>query len=260
MRATSSPSTLTAASLTRCTRARIAPYSARMAAADAIDAYLAGEPDLRARRLAHGEWGITVPAETLGGYPLDVGLRIADGLLRAQAWRSPPAGDLVDPWMLLWWNRQTRLVRFACTRGRDIWVHADLPVAAVDERGVDRLLGLLVEAAVAVRERRAARRPAQAAAREPVAQRAVVGAVGAHARRRAPRGGAPRAGGPSSRASARGRSARSRSRGSAPPGRRTPRRPARSGPSGSRRGRAPRGSTPCRGRASGRARAGSRRP
>ena len=57
--------------------------------------------------------------------------------------------------MLLWWNRQTRLVRFACTRGRDIWVHADLPVAAVDERAVDRLLGLLVEAAVAVRERAA---------------------------------------------------------------------------------------------------------
>ncbi len=43
--------------------------------------------------------------------------------------------------MLLWWNRQTRFVRFACTRGRDIWVHADLPVAAVDERAVDRLLG-----------------------------------------------------------------------------------------------------------------------
>ena len=58
--------------------------------------------------------------------------------------------------MLLWWNRQTRMVRFACTRSQDIWVHADLPVAAVDERAVDRLLGLLVEAAVAVRDRAAA--------------------------------------------------------------------------------------------------------
>ncbi len=123
-----------------------------MAATDTIDAYLAGEPDLRGRRLAHGEWGIQVPAETLGGYPLDIGLRIADGLLRAQALALPAGGDLVDPWMLLWWNRQTRLVRFACTRGRDIWVHADVPVATLDERGVDRLLGLLVEAAVAVRD------------------------------------------------------------------------------------------------------------
>ena len=53
--------------------------------------------------------------------------------------------------MLLWWNRQTRLVRFGCTRWQDIWVHADLPVTAVDERGVDRLLGLVAEAVVAVR-------------------------------------------------------------------------------------------------------------
>jgi hypothetical protein len=121
-----------------------------MAAIDAVDSYLAGEPELGVRRLAHGEWGITVPAETLGGHALDVGLRIADGLLRAQAMALPGAGDL-DPWMLLWWNRQTRLVRFACTRSRDVWVHADLPVAATDEVGVDRLLGLLVEAAQAVR-------------------------------------------------------------------------------------------------------------
>ena len=123
-----------------------------MAAIDAIDAYLASEPDLRSRRLAHGEWGLQVPAEALGEYPLDVGLRISDGLLRAQALALPDAAELVDPWMLLWWNRQTRLARFACTRGRDIWVHADQPVAALDERDVDRLLGLVVEAAVAVRQ------------------------------------------------------------------------------------------------------------
>ena len=67
--------------------------------------------------------------------------------------------------MLLWWNRQTRLVRFACTRGRDIWVHADLPVAALDERDVDRLLGLVVEAAVAVRRARRGLRRRRRAAR-----------------------------------------------------------------------------------------------
>jgi hypothetical protein len=121
-----------------------------MAAVDAIESYVDGLPALRARRLAHAEWGITVPGDELGGEPLDVGLRIVDGLLRAQAVALHAAGDL-DPWMLLWWNRQTRLVRFGCTRSRDIWVHADLPASSVDERSVDRLLGLLVEAAVAVR-------------------------------------------------------------------------------------------------------------
>jgi hypothetical protein len=77
-------------------------------------------------------------------------LRIADGLLRVQAIALHGASDL-DPWMLLWWNRQTRLVRFGCTRSRDIWVHADIPVSDADERGVDRLLGLVTEAVVAVR-------------------------------------------------------------------------------------------------------------
>ncbi len=122
-----------------------------MAAVDVVDQYLAAQPELGLRRLAHGEWGITIPADALGGWPLDVGLRIADELLRAQAMALPGAEDL-DPWMLLWWNRQTRLVRFGCTRSRDIWVQADLPVAAVDERGVDRLLGLITEGALAVRD------------------------------------------------------------------------------------------------------------
>ncbi|MBA3262597.1 MAG: hypothetical protein H0T69_09045 [Thermoleophilaceae bacterium] len=121
-----------------------------MAAVDAVQSYVSELPALRARRLAHGEWGITVPGDELDGEPLDVGLRVADGLLRAQAVALHEAGDL-DPWMLLWWNRQTRMVRFGCTRSRDLWVHADLPAACVDEPAVDRLLGLLVEAVVALR-------------------------------------------------------------------------------------------------------------
>src|SRR5215211_4947631 len=121
-----------------------------MAAVDAIETYVSGLPDLRARRLAHTEWGLTVPGDQLDGEPLDVGLRLAEGLLRVQAVALHGAGDL-DPWMLLWWNRQTRLVRFGCTRSQDIWVHADIPVSDADERGVDRLLGLITEAVVALR-------------------------------------------------------------------------------------------------------------
>jgi hypothetical protein len=121
-----------------------------VAAVDEVEAYVGGVPELRARRLAHGEWGITIPGERLDGAPLDVGLRISDGLLRAQAVALHGASDL-DPWLLLWWNRQTRMVRFGCTRSRDIWIHADLPAPAVDEQAVDRLLGLVVEAALTVR-------------------------------------------------------------------------------------------------------------
>ena len=80
-----------------------------------------------------------------------MGLRIADGLLRVQA-RGPARGRRPRPVDAAWWNRQTRHVRFACTRSRDIWVHADLPVTGLDDRGVDRLLGLVTEASVAVRD------------------------------------------------------------------------------------------------------------
>ena len=123
-----------------------------MAAVDEVEAYLSSVPGLGARRLAHAEWGIAIPGENVSGEPVEASIRIADGLVRVQAF-ARPAGDDLDPWMVLWWNRQTRLVRFGCTRSRDIWVHADLPVSDADQRGLDRLLGLVTEAVVAVRGR-----------------------------------------------------------------------------------------------------------
>ena len=90
------------------------------------------------------------PGDRVSGDPIEASLRISDGLLRVQAIALHAGGDL-DPWKLLWWNRQTRLVRFGCTRSKDLWVHADIPVSDADERGVDRLLGLITEAVVAVR-------------------------------------------------------------------------------------------------------------
>jgi len=122
-----------------------------MAAIDEVEAYFASMPGLKARRLAHTEWGIVVPGDNLvGGEPIEASLRIADRLLRLQALALHAASDL-DPWMLLWWNRQTRLVRFGASQARDIWVHGDIPIAAVDEPGIDRLLGLVTEAVVGVR-------------------------------------------------------------------------------------------------------------
>ena len=120
-----------------------------MSAVDVVEQYVGRLPG-ETRRVAHGEWGITLSAEQARGWPLDVGLRIADGLLRVQAYALPAAED-VNPWNFLHWNRGTRYIRFACTRAGDIWVHADLPVAAVDERMLDRLLGLVAEGAVAAR-------------------------------------------------------------------------------------------------------------
>jgi hypothetical protein len=116
-----------------------------MAVADTIDAYVAELPG-STRRLGEAQWGITVAADDAGGYPLDIGLRIVDGLLRAQALVAPH-DEMLDPWLFLHWNRQTRMVRFACARNGDIWIHGDVPVGSVDAREVDRLLGLVAEGA-----------------------------------------------------------------------------------------------------------------
>ena len=121
-----------------------------MAAADIVDDYVSALPG-ETRRLGHAEWGLTVAAEQAGGWPLDVGLRIADGLLRVQAF-ALPADPAIDFGQLLHWNRGTRMARFACTASGDIWVQADVPVAGLDDAGVDRALGLVAEGALAARE------------------------------------------------------------------------------------------------------------
>jgi hypothetical protein len=120
-----------------------------MSAADVVSEYVDALPG-ETRRLGHAEWGITVAPEAAGGWPLDVGLRIADGLLRAQAFVAPAAEGL-NPWNFLHWNRQTRMVRFSCTSSGDIWMNGDLPVAGLDHAAVDRLLGLIAEGAIFAR-------------------------------------------------------------------------------------------------------------
>lgn len=125
-----------------------------MAAADVITEYVVALPG-QTRKVAPGEWGVTLDEQHAGGWPLDLGLRLAEGLLRVQAFALPYRADL-DLGQILHWNRQTRLVRFACTRAGDIWVQADLPAAAIDAEHVDRLLGLVVEGALAARRYAAA--------------------------------------------------------------------------------------------------------
>ena len=111
-------------------------------AIDAVSRYLDG---VGARRLAEGEWGLTIPDE----HPLDIGIRAADGLLRVQAFAVPAADAPADA-DVLHWNRATRMVRFARTRGGDLWVQADLPLAAAGSH-LDQVLGLVVEASRSAR-------------------------------------------------------------------------------------------------------------
>lgn len=122
----------------------------------ALDSILAAL-DVGARRVADGEWGLTVD---VAGGPLHVGVAVRDGLLRAQA-QVLPAGAL-EPHDVLHRNRGLALVRFAETRAGELWIVGDVPASAVDEALLDRLLGTLVQAAT---DARLAARGAQAARR-----------------------------------------------------------------------------------------------
>jgi hypothetical protein len=113
---------------------------------EVVDGFMAGlEGDTR--RLAAGEWGVTVEA---GGWPLHVGVALRDGLLRAQA--QVAASGALDPHTLLHWNRQVPLVRFSHTSEGEIWLQGELPAAAITAAELDRLLGLLVRVAGEARE------------------------------------------------------------------------------------------------------------
>lgn len=115
-------------------------------AAAAIDAYL-GTLDGETRRVAAGEWGLTVDA---AGWPLHVGIALREGLLRAQAEVVDPGR--IDDHVLLHWNRSLPLVRFSHTGAGAVWVQGDLPLEAVSAPRLDGFLGLLVRVATQARE------------------------------------------------------------------------------------------------------------
>jgi hypothetical protein len=118
------------------------------AARSVTDAYVASLGEA-ARRVADGEWGVTI--DDAAGWPLHVGIRFADGFLRAQA--EVVGADQVSDHELLFRNRTLRVVRLAHTGSGDVWVVGDLPESAVTPPELDRLLGLLVAAAIDVRQR-----------------------------------------------------------------------------------------------------------
>jgi hypothetical protein len=115
-------------------------------AAQAVTGFLRGA-GLPCRTVAPGEWGLVV--EDVGGAPLEVGLRLSDGLLRAQAWVAPPG--TADPHVLLHRNRLAPLARYAHSGAGDVHVHADIPASALDDALLDRLLVALVQAAEVAR-------------------------------------------------------------------------------------------------------------
>lgn len=111
-----------------------------------VESFVAGL-DGETRRLAFAEWGVTVEAS---GWPLDVGIAIRDGLLRAQAHVIGP--DRIDPHDLLRWNRQVPFVSFAHTRDGEVWIQGELPLSAIDPVQLDTFLGLLVLTVVQARD------------------------------------------------------------------------------------------------------------
>src|SRR3954451_7965921 len=100
--------------------------ASRRAAERAVTAFL-HDAGTAFREVAFGEWGLVV--DDIAGAPLEIGLRLADGLLRAQAWGA--AASLLDPHLLLHRNRLGVLARYAHASSGDVHVHAELAERAV---------------------------------------------------------------------------------------------------------------------------------
>jgi hypothetical protein len=127
-----------------------------MALTDTVDQYLQ-TLDAPVRRVADGEWGLTVDA---AGWPLHIGVAWRDGLLRAQAETLGP-GQVSDH-ELLFRNRGLVLVRYAHTSAGAVYVQGELPPELVGDSWLDRLLGALVDAATVARHRAQAQAQPQA--------------------------------------------------------------------------------------------------
>lgn len=99
------------------------------------------------RAVAAGEWGLRAEA---AGWPLDIGLALRGGLLRAQAQVLAPGR--ADAHALLHRNRRAELARLTHTGDGTVWVQGEIPATAPPlEADVDRLLGALVALADDVR-------------------------------------------------------------------------------------------------------------
>jgi hypothetical protein len=103
--------------------------------------------DTEVRELAAGEWGLVLDA---AGFPLEVGVAVRGGFLRAQAAVLPPG--VIDPHQLLYWNRQAPLVCFAENRAGEVFVCGELPLESLEPETLDQFLGLLLSSAVRARE------------------------------------------------------------------------------------------------------------
>jgi hypothetical protein len=113
--------------------------------------------EAEARRVSETEWGLTVDA---AGWPLHIGIAWRDGLLRAQAEVLGP--DQLTDHELLFRNRGLVFVRYAHTSAGDVYVHGELPSELVSASWLDRLLGMLVDAAVVARHRAQSARASEA--------------------------------------------------------------------------------------------------
>lgn len=118
--------------------------AAAMAAVDGVLA-AAGVP---ARWLADDHRGFRVD---VGGWPLDVGIAVTDGMLRAQGELLGPGQ--VDPHELLHDHRKRPFARFSHADGGAVWVEAELPLLAATPALIDAMLGALLELAERARRR-----------------------------------------------------------------------------------------------------------
>ncbi|HEY1330293.1 MAG TPA: YbjN domain-containing protein [Actinomycetota bacterium] len=89
-------------------------------------------------------WDVMVPSYWKESIALS--LEVRDRTLRAEAFfmRGPDEDEGPAYQLLLQRNQTSRAWRFSASEAGDVWLVADVPLEAVDDEGLDRLLGEVV--------------------------------------------------------------------------------------------------------------------
>lgn len=113
--------------------------------AGAIESFLQHN-EIASVRTAPATWALSIPGEAK--HQIAVLIALGEQTLRAESFfmRRPLENEAAFYALLLRWNRRATPARFAIDDLGDVYIAAEIPVSAVSETELDRLLGAVVTA------------------------------------------------------------------------------------------------------------------
>lgn len=116
-------------------------------AAEVLDAWFAGQPDLRAERVGDHGWFTVLAGERKRTIPVYLGVGATNLVVESFFMAAPDENQAEVFAYLLRRNTRTYVFRFALYDSGDVMLVGVIPLAAITAEELDRLLGQLLVAA-----------------------------------------------------------------------------------------------------------------